>query len=174
MQKEDCYYLGKITKKHGFKGNLILHLDTDEPESYIDMESVFIEKDGMLVPFFFEFIGPHTSGRFLAKFEDVGPDEAERLINKSLYLPLDGLPELDGIEFYFHEIIGFKIIDKEKGEVGHVKNVHDNGVQAILIIDSNGKEVLIPIINEWLLEVNRIEKFIKLKTPNGLIDLYLD
>ena len=55
MRKEDCYYLGKITKTHGFKGNLILHLDTDEPELYENLESVFIERDGMLVPFFFEF-----------------------------------------------------------------------------------------------------------------------
>lgn len=174
MQKKDCYYLGKITKKHGFKGNLILHLDTDEPESYIDMESVFIEKDGILVPFFFEFIGPHTSGKLLAKFEDIGAEEAERLVNKSLYLPLAELPALEGTEFYFHEIIGFTIIDDVKGEVGIVKSVNDNGVQAILIIDANGKEVLIPIINEWIHEVNRQEKFIKLETPEGLIDLYMD
>lgn len=174
MQKEDCYYLGKITKKHGFKGNLILHLDTDEPESYTDMESVFIEKDGILVPFFFEFIGPHTSSKLLAKFEDIGPDEAERLVNKSLYLPLNELPELEGTEFYFHEIIGFTIIDQQKGEVGKVKSVNDNGVQAILNIDAHGKEVLIPIINDWILQINRAEKFIKLQTPEGLIDLYLE
>lgn len=52
MTIDDCYYLGKVTKKHGFKGNLIIHLDTDEPELYNTLESVFIEIDGSLIPFF--------------------------------------------------------------------------------------------------------------------------
>lgn len=174
MQKEDCYYLGKVTKKHGFKGNLILHLDTDEPELYTDMESVFIEKDGILVPFFFESIRPHANGKLLVKFEDIGEDEVDRLINKALYLPLEELPELDGIDFYYHEIIGYTVIDSERGEIGTIENINDSGIQALFEIDYQGKEVLIPVINEWILEVNREDKSIKIETPEGLIDLYLD
>src|SRR5690606_24957509 len=99
MQKEDCYYVGKITKPHGFKGNLIVHLETDEPELYENMESVFIETNGMLVPFFFEFAQVHGNNKLLVKFEDVSAEEAERLVNKELYLPLDTLPELEGNDF---------------------------------------------------------------------------
>lgn len=144
MQKEDCYYLGKITKKHGFKGNLILHLETDEPELYNNMESVFIEKNGMLVPFFFETIGPHSKNKLLVKFEDISAEDAEKLVNHPVYLPLDTLPELDDDMFYYHEIIGYKVIDNHKGEIGIVKNVNDSGVQALFEIDFNGKEILIP------------------------------
>lgn len=173
MQKEDCYYLGKITKKHGFKGNLILHLETDEPELYQNMESVFIETNGMLVPFFFEVIGPHSKNKLLVKFEDLSPEEAEKLINHSIYLPLETLPELKEDAFYYHEIIGYKVIDQSKGEIGFIKNINDSGVQALFEIDFDGKEILIPVVDEWILEVNKKEKFIKTKTPEGLIDLYL-
>ena len=56
MQKEDCYFLGKITRKHGLSGNLILKLDTDQPEIYKKLESIFVEINGLLVPFFIEKI----------------------------------------------------------------------------------------------------------------------
>lgn len=173
MQKKDCYYLGKITKKHGFKGNLILHLETDEPELYKNMESVFIEKNGMLIPFFFESIGPHSKNKLLVKFEDVSAEEAEKLVNHSLYLPLEMLPELNETDFYYHEIIDYRVFDDKKGEIGKIKRVNDSGVQAIFEIEFEGKEILIPVVDEWILEVNRIEKFIKIKTPEGLIELYL-
>lgn len=173
MQKEDCYYLGKITKKHGFKGNLILHLETDEPELYQNMESVFIETNGMLVPFFFETIGPHSKNKLLVKFEDLTPEEAEKLVNRSVWLPLDTLPELEDDAFYYHEIIGYKVIDSRKGEIGQIKNVNDSGVQDLFEVDFNGREILIPIVDDWILEVNKDQKFIRLQTPEGLIELYL-
>lgn len=173
MQKEDCYYLGKITKKHGFKGNLILHLETDEPELYQNMESVFIETNGMLVPFFFETIGPHSKNKLLVKFEDLTPEEAEKLVNRSVWLPLDTLPELEDDAFYYHEIIGYKVIDSRKGEIGLIKNVNDSGVQALFEIDFDGKQILIPVVDDWILEVNKNEEFIRIETPDGLIDLYL-
>lgn len=173
MQKEDCYYLGKITKKHGFKGNLILHLETDEPELYQNMESVFIETNGMLVPFFFETIGPHSKNKLLVKFEDLTPEEAEKLVNRSVWLPLDTLPELKDDAFYYHEIIGYKVIDSRKGEIGLIKNVNDSGIQALFEIDFDGKQILIPVVDDWILEVNKDEKFIRIETPDGLIELYL-
>ena len=173
MQKEDCYYLGKITKKHGFKGNLILHLETDEPELYQNMESVFIETNGMLVPFFFETIGPHSKNKLLVKFEDLTPEEAEKLVNRSVWLPLDTLPELEDDAFYYHEIIGYKVIDSRKGEIGLIKNVNDSGMQALFEIDFDGKQILIPVVDDWILEVNKDEKFIRIETPDGLIELYL-
>jgi|SRR5690554_1805030 16S rRNA processing protein RimM len=173
MRKEDCYYLGKITKLHGFKGNLILHLDTDEPEIYKNMESVFIDKNGMLVPFFFETIGLHSKNKLLVKFEDVSAEEAVKLVNKDIYLPLESLPELDEDGFYYHEIIGYKVIDSRKGEIGQIKNVNDSGVQDLFEVDFNGREILIPIVDDWILEVNKDQKFIRLQTPEGLIELYL-
>ncbi|MGB7498642.1 MAG: ribosome maturation factor RimM [Moheibacter sp.] len=173
MQKEDCYYLGKITKKHGFKGNLILHLETDEPELYQNMESVFIETNGMLVPFFFENIGPHSKNKLLVKFEDLTPEEVEKLINRSVWLPLDTLPELEDDAFYYHEIIGYKVIDSRRGEIGLIKNVNDSGIQALFEIDFDGKQILIPVVDDWILEVNKDEKFIRIDTPDGLIELYL-
>jgi 16S rRNA processing protein RimM len=51
MKKEDCYFLGTITRTHGLQGNVILKLDTDQPEMYNKLESIFVEVNGLLVPF---------------------------------------------------------------------------------------------------------------------------
>jgi len=66
MQKEDCYFLGKITRKHGLSGNLILKLDTDQPEIYKKLESIFVEINGLLVPFFIEKIKTLYSINFIS------------------------------------------------------------------------------------------------------------
>jgi len=173
MQKEDCYYLGKITKPHGFKGNLILHLETDEPELYETLESVFIETNGMLVPFFFEFAQPHSKGKLLVKFEDTTPQEAEKLINKEIYLPLDTLPELDGTDFYYHEIIDFTMYDQTNTEVGVITGINDSTAQTLFEVEADGKQVLIPIVEDWILDIDRENKAILVQIPDGLIELYL-
>lgn len=173
MLKEDLYYLGKITKKHGFKGNLILFAETDDQEFYKGLESVFIERDGIPVPFFFESIQPHGRNKFLVKFEDTLPEEAARLVGKSVLLPLDTLPELKGTDFYYHEIIGYRVNDAAKGDIGIVENINDSGVQAIFEISFGGKQILIPIVDDWITKVDRENKTISLRTPEGLIDLYL-
>ena len=91
-----------------------------------------------------------------------------------MYLPLELLPKLEGNTFYFHEVIGFKIIDKTFGEVGILKSINDSTAQALFEIDRNGIEILIPMNDKFILKVDRKHQCIEVNTPEGLIDLYLN
>ncbi|WP_335965704.1 ribosome maturation factor RimM [Galbibacter sp. PAP.153] len=174
MRKEDCFYLGKIVKKYGFKGEVLAKLDTDEPELYKNLESVFIAIGNNLVPFFIEKSSLHKSTLLRMRLEDVATEaEAEAILKAELYLPLKFLPKLSGNKFYFHEIIGFTMTDVNYGKVGVITSVNDNTAQALFEVENEGKQILIPMNDEFIQEVNRGAREIIVKTPEGLIELYL-
>ena len=175
MDINECFYVGKIVKKYSFKGELLIKLDTDEPEQFENLESVLINLRGNLVPFFIESSQLHKSELLRIKFEDVDTeDDADSLIKSELYLPLNFLPELEGDKFYYHEIIGFKVEDKNFGNVGIITGVNDSTAQALFEIDRNGTEILIPMNDEFIIKVDKPNKTIFVETPEGLIDLYIN
>jgi len=175
MTVDNCFFLGKIVRKYSFKGELLIKLDTDEPELYNELDSVFIMVRNNLIPFFIESSQLHKSNLLRVKFEDVNTEEdADALIKSELYLPLEFLPKLEGNKFYFHEIIGFTVEDSNFGKVGIITGINDSTAQALFEIDKDGKEILIPMNDEFIKELDRAKKVIHVETPEGLIDLYLE
>jgi 16S rRNA processing protein RimM len=174
MRKQECFYLGKIVSKYSFKGEVLVKLDSDDPELYESMESVFVSLRDSLVPFFIEQSRLHKSSLLRIKFEDVDSEqEADRIMGSELYLPLEFLPPLEGNKFYFHEVIDFTVIDQNFGKVGIITSINDTTNQALFVIDHKGTEILIPINDEFLTKVDRETKTIEVNTPEGLIELYL-
>ncbi|TYA70005.1 ribosome maturation factor RimM [Seonamhaeicola marinus] len=174
MKKDDCFYLGKIVKKYSFKGEVLVKLDTDQPDLYENLDAIFLNFKNNLVPFFIEKSQLHKSDLLRIKFEDVDTEaDADALIKTELFLPLELLPKLDGNKFYYHEVIGFTVKDKNFGDVGIITAINDSTAQALFEIDRNGVNILIPMNDEFIVEVDRDNKIITVETPEGLIDLYL-
>ncbi|PQJ80595.1 ribosome maturation factor RimM [Polaribacter porphyrae] len=174
MRKEDCFYLGKIVRKHSFKGEVVIKLDTDEPELYRNMESVYVEFGSNLVPFFIEKSSLHKGNQLRVLFEDVyNEEEADTILKSDIYLPLGLLPKLEGNKFYYHEVIDFLVVDTNFGEVGKIININDKVAQPLFEIDRDGKEIFIPLIDDFIKKVDREHKQILVETPDGLIELYL-
>jgi len=175
MRKEDCFYLGKIVRKHSFKGEVVAKLDTDEPELYINLESVFVALGNDLVPFFIEESLLQKGNQLRIQFEDViSEEDADAILGSELYLPLEFLPKLTGNKFYFHEIIGFDLEDVNYGYVGVITGVNDSSAQPLFEVNSNGVDVFIPMIDDFIKKVDREKNKIIVESPAGLIDLYLN
>jgi len=174
MQKKDCFYLGKIVRKHSFKGEVVIKLDTDEPQHYANMDTVFVDLGNKLLPFFIEKSLLQKGNQLRVRFEDVSNEQdADALLKSDVYLPLDLLPKLKGTKFYYHEIIGFTIEDVNYGKVGRVTGVNDSTAQHLFEIKNGDIEILIPMIDDFIKKVDRNQKLIVVKTPEGLIDMYL-
>ena len=144
------------------------------PKPIENLESVFVDFNGKLIPFFITSCQLHKSTLLRIDFEDVEDEaDADDLIGAELYLPLDQLPKLKGDKFYYHEITGFTVEDVTYGPIGIIKGVNDNTAQALFVIAANGKEVLIPVNDNFIKELKREEKKIILDVPEGLIEIYL-
>jgi len=175
MRKEDCFYLGKIVRKHSFKGEVVIKLDTDEPELYQEMESIFVDLGNNLIPFFIEKSLLQKGNQLRVQFEDLyTEEEADAILKADVYLPLDLLPKLSGNKFYFHEIIGFKAVDVNYGLVGTIEGFNDKTAQPLFEITNGDKEIFIPMIDDFIKKVDRENKVIEVETPQGLIELYLN
>jgi 16S rRNA processing protein RimM len=175
MQVNDCFQLGHIVKSHGFKGELISELDVDSPSFYAKLKEIYIEVNNKLVRFDIEKVKILEKQQALIKLSGIDDEEtATALSGANLFLPLSYLPPLSDTQFYFHEIIGYEVIDKEKGLIGLISRVLDMPQQAILEIkNSEEKEILIPITNETITRIDREKKQLFINAPEGLIDIYL-
>jgi len=172
--KTDCYRLGSIAKLHSYKGEVTIYLDVDDPLEYKNLESVFVEYDNKLVPFFLERIQIRPKGFAVVKFMDIETErQAQKLVKCGLYMPLETLPELDQNEFYYHEIEGFDVIDEEHGAIGKVIRVMDLSNNPLIAVDFNGQELLIPKQDQFIQQVDKENQTLYIKAPEGLIDMYL-
>ncbi|MBA3706242.1 MAG: 16S rRNA processing protein RimM [Bacteroidetes bacterium] len=173
MTKDDCFNLGYIARRVGNKGELAFILDVDTPSRYQKLESVFVERNNSLVPFFIKKIQlrGNTATVTIDGIDSI--DRAEELVKSGLYLPLSFLPPLSGKKFYFHELPGFTVIDKVYGEVGIIQSVLDFPQQAIFQIKKGDQEILIPAKEEFIVSIDRNARRVEIAAPEGLIDIYV-
>jgi 16S rRNA processing protein RimM len=175
MRKEDCFYLGKIVSKYSFKGEVLIKLDTDEPELYTTLESVLVLLGNSLIPFFIKHSSLHKSNLLRVRFEEIKDEsDADRVMGSEIYLPLEFLPKLSGNKFYYHEVIGFKLVDSVYGDIGTIQSINDAASQVLLEAEKDGKNLMIPVNDEIITKIDRPNKTIFVTTPEGLVDLYLN
>jgi len=175
MHVDDCYQLGYIIKPHGLQGEVQVLIDSDNPQAYQNLESVFVQQGQQLVPFFIESISIKSQKAIVA-FEDIhNIEEATPLKGMKLFLPLAALPELGGDEFYLHELLGFQVMNAaEESALGEIKNVLEMGPQLTLVVEHiSGKELLLPYNEELKVKLDKERGILHLAVADGLVDLYL-
>jgi len=174
MNKQDCFKLGYVIKRHGFKGELSIKFDCKTPDYYKEIEAIFIEINEQLIPFFIERLRINNKGIATIKLEDViNDDDSGPLLKKSVYLPLNLLREDTSLAGGLNELIGFTVVDKTHGNIGKLADIIDQTAQVILQIDNNGTDILIPAVDYFLKNINIKTKTIEIEAPEGLIELYL-
>ena len=175
MNKEQCFQLGYVAKVHGLRGEVVVMLDVDYPEDYEDLKQLFLLQKGRLVPFFLEHFVLQPGNRVLAKFEDLDRIElVEDLVGLEVYLPLSALPPLEDDQYYYHELIGFEVIDDTYGVLGPVETIYDLETQDLLGVKHQEREVLIPIQDGIIQKVDKTAKKVYCQLPEGLLDIYLE
>lgn len=173
MRSEDGFIIGKVVRKHSYKGEVVFRIESDFMEIFSEMESVWLEQNQQLIPFFIEKMSYFKDNLFRIQLEDINSEvKANALIGHTIYLDNKYLPQSDGESgFYKHEIIGFTVNDIEHGILGTVASVNDSTPQTLLEVDNETKIILIPVNEVFILDINISKKLITVNIPEGLLNL---
>jgi 16S rRNA processing protein RimM len=171
MNIQDCFYLGEIVSKFSFKGEVLLKLDSDE----IDLKkikTIFLSINGSIVPYSIDNIKIHKSSLLRIKLENIDSEEkANKILKIKTYLPIKDLPKLNGNKFYYHEIKNFTVLDLNLGKIGKVEEVNDQTLQPIIIVDNDKRKIMIPLVDDFLIDLDRNKKTLTFDLPDGLTTL---
>ncbi len=159
--------LGYFSRTHGTKGQLILKLSADFESD--DVKALFIEVGGSKAPYFIQDI-KNLGADLIVLLEDVDTiEKAKILLNKTVWI--DSQYVMEEAE---DDWIGFELIDKQHGSLGKVLSVSDNGSQVLWHFNIKGKEVILPMVEDFIESMDEREKKILYNAPEGLIDVYLE
>ncbi len=171
MDISSCFKVGFILKPHGLKGEVTLAIDAEAPADFETVQSVFLEREGRLIPYFIESISQKGAKAFV-KFDEVNSiEEAASLSKASIYLPKAMRPKPEHDDFHLDEIIGFEVTDQEAGALGKVIEIMQAGPNKLLVIDYAGKEVLVPVNSPFITQITKSKRHIAVNLPDGFLDI---
>jgi 16S rRNA processing protein RimM len=174
MEHEGFYFLGYIPRTHGVQGRVVIKLESDDPARYKKLKSLFIESGTELMEYPVSSVSVSGDQAIVALEGVTDMDMATAFLRKQVFLPLAFLPDPGNKKLYLHEAQGMEVIDKSLGSLGVISAVYDLPEQPVAGIMVNGKEVLFPLIGQFIVKVDRVSKQLHVDLPEGLVDIYLN
>lgn len=166
------FNVGKIVNTHGIRGEIRVISITDFPEErYAPGNTLHLFlKQTAPIPLIVKTHRKHKQFDLLTFEGYDNVNEVERWKNGLLKVSEDKLTELPEGEYYFHQIIGCKVITVEGDELGVVKEILTPGANDVWVVHrENGKDLLIPYIDEVVLNVSVDKKEIVIDPLEGLL-----
>lgn len=174
IKREDCIKIGEIGKTHNLQGALIVYTDNDLLEQYMD-EPVFILLEGAPVPFYIAEDGLTERNRssYIVKFDFVdSKEQADRLVGCDLLMDKSLLEDEEELPFELSDLIGYSVLDIPTGEMGTVGQVDNYSGNVVLTIKIFSKEILLPISDEYVVDIAHDEKKIHVNISEEIKELY--
>jgi 16S rRNA processing protein RimM len=175
IEQEGYTLIGKISKTHGYDGAVLITLDVDNPEDFETLESVFVAFNGKLVPFFVENIAYSGKTNLRLTFFDYQSNKKiNEFVGCSLFLPNDCFPDGkdDEDDEGLIEFVGFNAINIATGKtIGSIIGIIENPAHPLFEIDSKGKTILVPAVDDFISSIDQEKKIIVFSLPEGLLEL---
>ena len=175
IMNEKIVAVGKFQRTHALKGELNALLDID-PDYFAEGNAVIVDMDGIFVPFFVDGIRPKGASSYLVKLEGVDSDtDARQFVNKEIFADRDDLSDFMGEEFTMAEDLeGYQIVDEKLGFIGTLSHVDDSTDNTLFVVMTpDGEEILIPVVDDFIVEINDEDEEIVTSLPEGLVSLNL-
>lgn len=169
---EMMYNVGKIVNTHGVRGELKVRRITDFEERFMIGETLYVTKENA-DPFPLIIDGHRINKGFdLVHFTDYDDiNDVEAFKGSYLQITKAQLTELDEDEFYYHEIIGCDVFTLDQNKIGTITDILAPGANDVWVVkEENGKEVLIPYIEDVVKAIDVEQARITIEPMEGLLD----
>jgi 16S rRNA processing protein RimM len=176
INKSDCLEVGYIQKPHGLKGEVVFAFEKEFEETFEDLELLFIDVDGGLVPFFIDDEGVRyrSDESAICKLELINSvEKAKELVGCKVYVWENEVITSDD-QGVASVLIGMAAFDAKFGELGLVSRVDDFSGNLVITIAHPKAEIMIPLSDQVIVSIDEVKREIHLDCPNGLIEIYLD
>ena len=165
--------VGKIVNTHSLKGEVKVISSTDfEEERFKKGNKLLITRGNQLIREVIVESYRNHKNFLLVKFEGIDSvEEAEKLKNLQIKIDSDEVGELEENEFYFHEIIGCQVFDENDRNLGEIIDILTPGANDVWVIKGEeGKEILIPYIEDVVKQIDITNKKVNIEVMEGLIN----
>ena len=168
----DVTKVGRITRTHGVKGEVVLALDDDVYPS--SLECLFLDMDGIDVPFFTNNIRERGDGTLLVTFDGIDSEAAaSELVGKNVSVQTELLEddeEDDDDNIYLSDLIGYTMLDTDDSVAGTIEDFDDSTDNTLFIIKTkNGETAYVPAADDLIRAIDSEAKTITVDIPAGLI-----
>lgn len=169
--EQKMYTIGKIVNTHGIRGEVKVLRISDFDERFQPGGKVYVMDGKKPLPL---VIASHRihKGFDLLTFEGYSNiNDVEKYKGSELKIREDQLTDLERDEYYYHEIIGCEVYTKDEQKLGEVKEILSPGANDVWVVKrEKGKDVLVPYIEQVVIEVDVENKKIIIDLMEGLLD----
>jgi 16S rRNA processing protein RimM len=157
--------IAQVLKSNGKDGELVMSFVAVDPDEIDLKEPVYIEDDGLPVPYFFESFQRRGNTKALVRLTGVRSlEDAEELAGRPVYAD-DGVYEEEEESFD-----GWELQDQDGRTVGRIAGCEDIPGNLCLAVETpSGNEVLVPFHEDLLIEADADSRILRLTIPEGLI-----
>jgi 16S rRNA processing protein RimM len=171
LKKENLVFLGTLLKPHGIRGDMILKLHNLHTDNLPEIETIFLEIEGLVVPFFISHYSDINESSLLVGLDYIkSNEEAKKFTGCKIYITKDILDITDNLHMKSPNLLGYDIIDRKYGYLGKITdflNITDNPLFKVIGED---KEFMIPAHSDIILKIDNIKKAVITEIPEGLLD----
>lgn len=167
---DELFRFGVVTGTHGLRGDLKVRPSSDESVVLEDAGSVFLRRsDGTVSEHSPERISPHKGWLLLRLrgFETI--EAAQGFVGCEVLMRFGDLAELPESEFYWFELEGMSVADRTLGELGTLEELFTTAAHDIYVVRGRFGEVLIPVVEEFVVEIDRDARRMLVDLPEGLV-----
>ncbi|HEY2980962.1 MAG TPA: ribosome maturation factor RimM [Anaerolineales bacterium] len=161
--------VGFLRRPHGVQGEIIMDLHTDFPERLKAGRKLFVGESHRAMKV--AGLRPHGDGR-LVRFEGVdSPEEAGIFRNQWVFIKAADAAPLPEGQLYQHQLYGLNVVDDQGRELGQLTEIIETGANDVYVVtDSTGREVLLPAIPAVILEIDAVQRVMRVHLLDGLLD----